>query len=83
MKYAKLFYTPIEEDGEVLTELRIMQTPAGFYLGRNLASGAPYSRQTDYYRLNSIHRALLEYPDTRRDCIENKDIYMLEDEMIK
>lgn len=64
------------------SELGVCQSAAGYYLGREDYDGAPYSRQSRYFRTKEDALiALALYPATRRDCIENAMLYMIENNM--
>lgn len=63
----------IKINGEQISELKVLESPAGYYVGRTTADGLPYSRQTGYFltREEAVD-ALAAYPDSRRTCFENK-----------
>jgi hypothetical protein len=77
--------SPIEVNNEKYSPLMIMKSAAGYYLGRlyfNEMSGwMPGTRQTDYVpNFQMAVTALNDYPENRRSCAENAEIYKIEDE---
>ena len=63
-----------------LSDLTILKSPAGYYLGRTDMNQMPYSRQSEYYpNITTAKFALMVYPNTRRPCDENTKIYAMED----
>jgi hypothetical protein len=55
-----------------VTDLKIMHSPAGFYIGREMADGEPFSRESGYYRSKSEAQEHLNNGDFGRDCIESQ-----------
>lgn len=68
----------IRINGEEISELKVMQSGAGYYLGRS-CDGCPYSRQSEYFATQEgAERALAIYPIGRRITAENSPIYIVE-----
>ena len=72
---------PIERSGEFVSNLRVLQSNAGYYIGRtcwNKECGyeEPFSRESDYYVVQETAQAALDtmsFPV--RDCVENNFMY--------
>ena len=70
--------TPVVDDeapADEYSELKVMHSNAGYYIGREDEVGAPYSRESGYYRaFDEANTALIEEFEVR-DCAENAHAY--------
>lgn len=69
--------TPVVEDEAAVdeySELKVMHSNAGYYIGREDEFGAPYSRESGYYTFDEAKTALIEGFEVR-DCAENNHAY--------
>lgn len=72
---------PNEFGGDRVSDLKVMQSGAGYYIGRSywdeeFGFEGPYSRESGYYATREAAQAELEEQTfTVRDCIENNWAY--------
>ena len=69
-------------NGDPVSDLKVMHTPAGYYIGRtyfDLECGTdfPYSRESGYMTEADAQAALASGNFAVRDCIENNALYEL------
>ena len=79
MKYSKTDF-PLMLNGDPVSELKVMQSGAGYYIGRTYFDTednfeGPYSRESDYMTKSDALDALKYQTFSIRDCIENNDSY--------
>ncbi len=72
---------PFNIDGDLVTDLMVMQSAAGYYIGRAYKDQefdfiGPYSRESGYYATEAEAQAELDNNTFEvRDCIENNWAY--------
>jgi len=71
---------PIEQKDCYVSNLQVMNTPAGYYLGRTCwdkenGFEEPYARETDYMTREQAEKALASGQYEVRDCPENDLMY--------
>lgn len=59
----------------VYSELKVLHSGAGYYIGRVDKFGAPYSRESGYYRAFEAAENQLKNGFVVRDCAENNFAY--------
>ena len=72
---------PVDGKDCWISELHVMQSAAGYYIGRDCIDKTdpfgpePYSRESDYFRTEEGARAAMGSGFIVRDCVENNFAY--------